>query len=210
MSMRADASAYLEHLPALYQEDPLLGKFLEGFRVMLEGGEGSAGDVEGIGQKIDRVAQLFDPQHLPSAFLNWLASWMALTLREDWEEPRRRDLIREIVSLYPLRGTRKGLERYIKLYAGDGVTVRDHLAPMRVGQTSRVGTETVLGGMPPHFFVVNVRFSEADRGQIGTMTLAVKAVVDAEKPAHTYYDLNTQGASMVVGVVSTVGKDTII
>lgn len=83
------ASGYLDHLPAVFREGedgsqpPFLGRFLLAFEHVLTG----VGDPErpGLDELLDRVPGYFDPERTPAAFLDWLAGWVALTLRADLE-----------------------------------------------------------------------------------------------------------------------------
>src|SRR5262245_32586991 len=134
------SSRYLDYLPAVYQQDAeigqpnFLGRFLLAFEQVLTG----LGDINepGLEEKLDGVfhpdtGQLllagvhryFDPgpkllehERAPAEFLEWLAGWVALTLRADLDEPRRRDFIARAVSLYNLHGTKQGIEEFVRLY----------------------------------------------------------------------------------------------
>jgi phage tail-like protein len=159
---------------------------------------------------VDSLPDLFDPQSAPADFLPWLASWMALVLRADWDESQQRAVLTKIIPLYAKRGTKSGIEEYLKIYAGEGVTIKDELLPMQIGTTSTVGVDTMVGGQPPYFFIVNVAFDEPDPEKLKLKVKAVRDVLDIEKPAHTFYQLNFQGPTLRIGVASTVGKDTLI
>jgi len=205
---------YLQHLPAIYRGDGFLEEFLKGFEAILSGEPGTeiGGRVVGLEEKIEAAVSRFLPLDAPpvepdpeareqtTRFLRWLADWVALALREDWDEKAQRQLIRDIVSIYPLRGTLKGVERYLKIYVGPGVSITDDRAPMRLGTASRVGEDTVLGGMAPHLFLVNIAVAEAIPGKTKAMSDAVRAILDLEKPAHTYYQLTLQNLGIQVGV----------
>jgi phage tail-like protein len=160
--------------------------------------------------KLDGISDFFDPATAPKDFLPWLASWMALVLRADWEESQQRAVLAKIIPLYSKRGTKAGLEEYLKIYAGEGVTIKDEMTPMRLGVNSTVGVDTVIAGLPPYFFIVNVAFAEPDPENLKKKAKAVEAVLDIEKPAHTFYQLNFQGPTLQVGVRSTIGQDTLI
>jgi phage tail-like protein len=218
-------AGYLQYLPAIYRDDGFLDQFLKGFEAILSGEPGAEAErVVGLEEKIDTAASLFLPlaaqptdsdpgaRQQATEFLQWLAGWVALALREDWGEQTQRDLIRDIVSIYPLRGTLKGVERYLKIYAGGGVSITDDLSPMRLGTTSQVGRNTIVGGMAPHLFLVRIAFAQADPQQTRRMADAVRAILDVEKPAHTRYQLNFQNVGMQVGVVdkATLGRNTFI
>src|SRR4051812_8471485 len=107
-------SSYLQHLPALFQEPEgdaeaggdgrkFLGLFLLAFEKILTG----LGDLAepGIEELLDgivdhqgqrRMASIwryFDPgpgkkdaERAPAGFLDWLAGWVALSLRADWSD----------------------------------------------------------------------------------------------------------------------------
>lgn len=101
-------SRYLLDLPALYQENDFLGRFLLIFESIWEP----------IEQRQDAIHMYFDPHTCPSSFLPWLASWFDLSLSEHWPEARRRRLLAEATTLYRWRGTRYGLVRMIELCTG--------------------------------------------------------------------------------------------
>jgi phage tail-like protein len=164
----------------------------------------------GFGEEIENIPDLFDPHAAPTDFLPWLASWMALILRADWDESQQRAVLAKIIPLYAKRGTKSGIEEYLKIYAGEGVTIKDDLSPLQIGASSTVGVDTVVGGQPPYFFIVNVAFAEPDPERIKLKVKAVRDVLDIEKPAHTFYQLNFQGPTLQIGVASTVGEDTLI
>ncbi|MFB2979724.1 phage tail protein [Microseira sp. BLCC-F43] len=46
----------------------------------------------------------------------WLASWVALSLRDNWQPDTKRKFIKKIVPFYRLRGTKEGLEQVLRLY----------------------------------------------------------------------------------------------
>lgn len=89
-------------------------------------------------------------------FLRWLASWMALVLNEDWELEKKREVIARILPIYRMRGTKRGLEEYLKIYVGKHITIIDEVEPFRVGVTSHIGKQARVGGLPPYFFIVEV------------------------------------------------------
>jgi phage tail-like protein len=163
------ASGYLDYLPALFRTDPFAGKFLLAFEAVLTG----LADLgqPGLEAVIGRIADFFDPAKTEPDFLPWLAGWVALSLRADWDEQTRRDFIGQIVPLYRLRGTRAGLLRVLTLYTGEQVEVFDALAK------------------PPYFFEVQLTLSVADPQLLRLKQQIARAIIDQEKPAHTFYAL---------------------
>jgi phage tail-like protein len=89
-------------------------------------------------------------------FLRWLASWMALVLKEDWELEKKREVIARIIPIYRMRGTKRGLEEYLNIYVGKHISIIDEVEPFRVGVTSCIGKKARIGGLPPYFFIVEV------------------------------------------------------
>jgi hypothetical protein len=45
---------------------------------------------------------------------------------------------------------------------------------------------------------------------LGRKRAALRAIIDMEKPAHTYYDLLIANPTMQIGVTSAVGKNTVL
>lgn len=65
---------------------------------------------------IDELTQMFNPWKTDREFLKWLASWVALTLPEDFGEYQKRKVISDIVSIYRKRGLKEGLHAYLDIY----------------------------------------------------------------------------------------------
>jgi phage tail-like protein len=157
---------------------------------------------------LDEVPDFFDPLQARADFLPWLASWTALVLRADWSLEQKRDVLFQIIPLYRKRGTKAGLEEYLKIYVGDGASIVDVHEPLQVGVSSHVGVDTVVGGVPTNLFRVNVAFTNP--AELASKAASVRAVLDIEKPAHTHYTLTISGPTFQIGVHSTVGQDTLI
>jgi phage tail-like protein len=226
------ASTYLDHLPAVFREGEtgdtpgFLGRFLLGFEHVLTG----VGDPAepGLDELIDGVPAYFDPARAPAVFLDWLAGWVGLTLRADLEtaalgmegdpaaaaagrRERARALVAGAVPLYRMRGTRRGLEALVRILTGGlSPTISELTAEFQVGVTSTVGADTLVGGGAPHFFHVLVRLPQPDPQARRRVEELVRAVLDAEKPAHTRYGLDVITPSMQIGVHSQIGVDTLL
>lgn len=167
MNPQQPPSSYLDYLPAIFRQDPFVGQFLLAFEAMLNG----VGDEPGLEPTIGGIASYFDPAATDAEFLPWLAGWVALSLRADWDEPTRRGFIARIVPLYRLRGTRDGLQQMLTLYTGEPVEVYDAFDD------------------PPYFFEVQLTLSVADPALLQSKQQIARAIIDQEKPAHTFYSL---------------------
>jgi phage tail-like protein len=173
-------SSYLGYLPAIFRQQPFLGRFLLAFETVLSGTDAER---PGLEATIGRVADYLDPATTEAEFLPWLAGWVTLGLRADWDEATRRSFIEQIVPLYRLRGTKAGLERMLELYAGQRPDVDDDF------------------DQPAHFFQVRLRLTEADPELLQRKQQIARAIIDQEKPAHTFYAL--QVAVPTMRLVST-------
>jgi phage tail-like protein len=160
-------SSYLDHLPAIFRQEPFAGQFLLAFETVLSG----AGGQSGLETTIGRIADYFDPSATEADFLPWLAGWVTLSLRADWDEKTQRSFIGQIVPLYKLRGTRAGLLQMLNLYTTKPVEIYDAFDDR------------------PCFFEVQLTLSVADPVLLQTTQQIARAIIDQEKPAHTYYAL---------------------
>ena len=169
------ASSYLGYLPAIFQEEPFVGRFLLAFETILSG---AGPDQPGLEATISHLADYLDPMTTKAEFLPWLAGWVTLSLRADWDEATRRNFIQQIVPLYRLRGTKAGLERMLELYTGQLPFVDDDFDE------------------PAHFFQVRLTLTEADPEMLRRQQQIARAIIDQEKPAHTFYALQVAVPTM--------------
>jgi hypothetical protein len=98
----------------------------------------------------------------------------------------------------------------LRIYTNLGVEVAEFAAAMSVGEVSTVGVDTVIGGGPPHYFEVRMFTDERDPDARIRVERIARAIIDQEKPAHTYYDLDLETPTMQIGVFSTVGVDSLL
>jgi phage tail-like protein len=199
----------INYLPAIYQDDRFAQQFLEAFEPTMLAQPGS------LETQIATLSQFFSAQETPREFLPWLASWVALSLRDDWEEAAQRRFVERIVSLYQKRGTKAGLEDLLKTYTDvEGINVLESTqSSFEVGNpnSSTIGVNTFVGGAPAFYFQVTMRLDTFDLAVLDRKAKIARAIIDQEKPAHTYYDLEVSTTnSMQVGIHSTIGVDTLL
>ncbi len=178
---------YLRYLPALYERDDLMARFLMLF-------ESFWGPIE---QRVEHMQLYFDPQMAPGELLPWMASWLGLVLDEHWSEAQRRRLIASAASLYRLRGTPQGLLEYLSIL-GERTRIIEHRAnnlvlgaDSKLGQSVALGTENV-----PHTFTVvlsgTTPSAAAGEAAVEERLRRVRAVIEAQKPAHTGYTVRLE------------------
>lgn len=186
-------SIYLEYLPAIFQETPFLGRFLLAFERILSQA-GPEDEYQALETIIEHSHTYFKPgfsredgQAAPSDFLPWLAGWVALTLREDLAEEKQRHFIRQIVPLYRQRGTKLGLQKILQIYLGDEVPIIIYHHEADFGFAP-----------PPHFFQVEITLKDRDLNELQRKQAIAQAIIEQEKPAHTYYGLQIRVPTMRV------------
>jgi phage tail-like protein len=194
VSLQAKGS-YLQFLPALYEQDDFMGRFLMLF-------ESFWAPVEA---QIGNFYHYFDPKMTPARFLPWLAAWFNLSLDERWSEAQQRRLLASIARLYRKRGARQGLQEYLEIFTGHPVEIGERRAKdFRLGKGARLGAGVALGtGNVPHTFTVRVRLEPLrpttdDGKKLSKEELerleqrrrrAIESIIESEKPAHTSYTL---------------------
>ncbi len=244
MSTLSDSSPYIKYLPGIFHSDSsgkpggFLGEYLKIFEGFLSGREDALLGSEKVRSLKDWVSdypKYLDPATVPlnpnaatesgkSEFLSYLASWVGLSLDQNWSLEKRRQWLGRIVPLYKKRGTRRGLEEYLRMFIGNNVSVEEPSGGFIIGkkENATLGKSTYIAGAPAYFFVVNINYGFAPTpfniSEWKNIHKGTRSIVDAEKPAHTYYHLRARAPGIIVGgpthplgkARSTIGEDTLI
>jgi phage tail-like protein len=209
----APRQSSFQYLPPVFHEDAesahFLDRYLSYFDVIYDE----------IATVVESFAAYLDPAGVPSGdFLTWLGSWLDLEFLNAWDDDVRRSVIQQAIALYKARGTIAGLRRLIALYTGiepiiiehfrlvdyDGATpgwVDDTLYLAGVRLAARTQDEA------KHRFTVVVprHIVSDDNAQLTLMRM-----IDAQKPAHTFYDVLSYTPGIRIGCQSMIGVDTLI
>ncbi|MCP4898070.1 MAG: phage tail protein [bacterium] len=102
-------STSLEFLPAVYREDARAEDFTERFLSLFDA------TYEDLDRAVDRFPAVLDSQGVPAEALPWLGRFLDLVIDPAWEVERRRRILAELPTLFPLRGTLQGLMIAIRL-----------------------------------------------------------------------------------------------
>ncbi len=224
-----DTSSYLNSLPAIFSEDPFLGQFLLAFEQVLTGLDAAKDEPkQGLEQTIANLSKLFDPSAIDTlftddektlkAFLQWLSGWTALSLRADWDTGQQQRFLAEIVPLYQRRGTQENLAQLLKIYTGLLPIIEEAPdRPFQIGVNSTVSSTisadtAQIGGGTPHRFRITVTMKSSSTDELARQRQIIQAIVDLQKPAHTYYELPIliRTDTMQIGSRSTVGVNTLL
>ncbi|MBA3538162.1 MAG: PASTA domain-containing protein [Deltaproteobacteria bacterium] len=183
---------YLENLPAIYRRSDAVGRNL--VRDMCFLFEHMFNSVE---VNLDDGWRFYDPHVAPQAFLDWLAHWTAFSVDLDWPEEQKRALIKRAVDLYRIRGTKRGLALFLRLFTGHEPDIDENTWPFKGFRVeadgaeagARVGLDSVI--LPPvdlaHCFVVTmpVKYETVTAETV----IRIHQIIQMEKPAHTHYYL---------------------
>jgi P2-related tail formation protein len=210
-------SSYIKYLPALFQEgaDTSNTDFLKNFLLAFEHllskrqvieleNDSDLAQQLAVGEILANIDRYFDPITAPAGevnprrvstigeseadFLPWLASWVALTLRNDWTIEEKSRFIQEIIPLYRFRGTKQGLKRILKIY-----TNLSEQESIKIHEFPNI----------PNYFQVEIDLSGLEDlnqalDDVNTKERIARAIIDQEKPAHTYYALRVRTPDDVI------------
>ncbi|MEZ0230743.1 MAG: phage tail protein [Planctomycetota bacterium] len=213
IKLRVADTSILRYLPNLYNRSDLTGRSFVRDLLWLFQHEFNSTD-----EKLDGLERFFDPLECPKEFLDYIASWVAFTLEDDWPEQKKRNLIKKAVELYHLRGTPRGLRVFLRIFTGVDPKIHENAWPfdgITVGISSDVGIDTVLMHHveKAHAFVVEIPLPIEDVDPATIMK--IHRIIEREKPVHTDYyvifaapEEKEVDTGITVGITSTVGVDT--
>jgi len=197
-----------------------LDQFLAVFEQMLFG-QGSL--PISINEMIMLASAYTDPENIPQEkfdqYSRWLMTILGLFDQQNWKYYYKKQLIKNAIPLYRIKGTRIGLEAFFSIYTQFPTQVIEIVGSFGIGYyreptkpiikgldnlnppsspekkyipACRIGIDTVLGGpMEPHVFVMNTSIESCltEEAQQREVARLVMAL-EAQKPPQSYYQLN--------------------
>jgi phage tail-like protein len=202
-----------------------LSRYLRGFEILFEeleqeiegAPDRSHGGIPDLFDPATTPPPEFRYRRQPDAdFLHFLASWIALPLRSEKPIDAQRAFFHAALPLYRGHGTLPGMEALLRAWLkGDlwettpPLLILTDLTPadnggnaiFRLAETATLGVDTVLGEGPAFFFIVDLVTDPTVRELRDPVGLdlfrqAARSLLDAEKPAHTYYELRVRSHTM--------------
>jgi phage tail-like protein len=217
MTLYAPRASSLSYLPPVFQEDAVSADFLDRYLSYFDT------IFDEIESQIERFTGYLDPDGVPAGeFLTWLGSWLDLKFLAEWHDSTRREFIRRAIELYKLRGTLAGMQEILRLHTGlkppqpiivEHFRLRDYTARHQAG--GLVDGKPYLAGWPfvpadkeiaHHFTVILPDQAAPDEDALQTM----RRLIDAQKPAHTHYEIRVVHPGLRIGCQSTIGVDALI
>jgi phage tail-like protein len=188
------------YLPGIFHEEA--EKKLSPLWALLLLMEDNFGSVSAI---IDDIDRYFDIHRAPVAatgdkpdFVTWLGTWVALIPDRNWPEQKKRHALDIAVDLHKLRGTIPGLKYMLDLFFEIDVEINEWTWPdsMQMGVHNTIGMDTRIDHQYNinHCFTVTWKPEPEELGPDLKQKIAdIRAMIDREKPAHTFCFFNVIG-----------------
>jgi phage tail-like protein len=168
-------SGYLRYLPAIYWDDPFMGRFLRIFEDILSPLQGT----------VSRRSQQFDASLAPPAMLQFLASWVGADELGEFPETQVRRLVKNAVLLHQLRGTKRGLRLALEVVTNKRPYITEYSPGLVLGEDAVLGLNTSLQvGQPLQVHIV------FDCPESEVNTALVHDIIRRYKPAGTVYTVS--------------------
>lgn len=215
--------SWLDLLPTVYRRDPEAAAFLDHFLALFEH------VFTGVEDRYEEFSHEINPDAAPLEVIDWLAALVDLAFDPSWPVVRRRELVREAMSLYRTRGTIAGIERYVEIYTGLRPAIVEAwlerpAQPAFLGRSGSVlgcGLPILGAGPSPvtlpdedlwarfaHRFTIY--FYVDDECDAEVTRRAVDRIVEVNKPAHTVHRSEAIFPNARLGVQSRVGLDLVL
>lgn len=158
-------------------------------------------------------SRYLDPHGVPAGpFLEWLGSWFDWQFLAQWPEHLRRDMIKQSLHFFQHRGTVSGLRQMLQWHTGLTGDQPQFIEHFRLRHYNS-STPLYIAGMPltppeqqlSHYFTVLLPASVvADDDALQQLL----RLIEAQKPAHTGFDLRVFNTGLRIGKQSAIGLDT--
>jgi len=221
----------LQHLPAVYQDNPQAEDFTERFLSLFDA------SVQDMDEIIERYSALFGVENVHPDVLPWLGSFLDIVFDPAWDDARRRKILNAAPALYRKRGTLAGLKEAVQLVFDVTPSIQElalernwgavnhaqlnslrlfgrSRARFRLGSSALSSTPLKSYGDPDN----DPLAAEAFRfrilippGQLSRRTdqKRLQRLIDNQKPAHTIASMRLGGRGFVIGTWSSVGIDSV-
>ena len=206
----------LQYLPPPFHQDPESVYFLDRFLSYFDTVQ------DEIRFMMRDFTRYLDPYGVPAGpFLEWLGSWFNWQFYAQWSPELRREIIAKSIEFFKTRGTVKGIKQILQWHtglSGEQPQIIEHFRLARLFNThsndnSKEHCPLFLAEKPllpeqqkiTHWFTVvlpsHVIENEEQHAQISSL-------IEAQKPAHTAFQLCIFNPGVRIARQSTIGVDT--
>ena len=213
-------SSSVHYLPPPFHQDPESVFFLDRLLSYFDTSQ------QEIRFMMSDFTRYLDPQGVPAgAFLDWLGSWFDWHFLAQWPTDLRREMIRRSIEFFKQRGTLKGLKLMLQWHTGlqgDQPQIIEHFR-LRNYTALQVRKPVESRTAPVHDLFVAEKPLTPPADEIThwfTVVLPVSVVpdekahqlitglIEAQKPAHTAFQLCLFSPGLRIGKQSSIGIDT--
>lgn len=192
----------LRYLPEVYQEDSKSSDFLERYLGIFQS------CYEDLEETIAGVAQYFEVENTPLEFLQWLAAWVGMEDYYIWPEDSLRYLLKNAMSFYQWRGTKKSVLELVKLYTKEEpYLVEQSKLELRKTEPKTKELLEALYGTSPYMFTVLVREEVLAGGNDYNILLKI---IEKIKPAHMELNLVVLKPFIFLNSYSYLGVNSVM
>ncbi len=103
---------FVNYLPEMYRTNEQNNSFIERFLGIFQS---IYVDLE---DKIDYTPRRFDVDYTTKDFLMWIGDWLSVKDATLWGEKKLRRVIKQAISIYKIKGTKKAVAKMVQEYAG--------------------------------------------------------------------------------------------
>lgn len=190
---------WLNYLPQIYTEDSdFLERYLAVFQTIHE-------DIEAV---VDQMDQVYMPERTRTAFLDVLNRWLPIDGYEYWNEQQRRHLLSNYTYYNSIRGTRKGIEAYVTLFAEEKPYMVEYMAYARLKDSAyhRQLYDRIYTNHPYGFTLLLSSEVLKDRKKL----MALKAILRQIVPVQVSIKIARMNAYMVLDDYVYLGINSVI
>lgn len=196
----------LRFLPVPFHQDPEGAGFLDRLLALFDS------MLQQPALRGSNFAAQLDPDAAEAeGFLDWLGSWFDWRFLAEWPEAVRREMIREAIPYFRMRGTVPGLRQLLRWHTGapdpwptviEHFRLRDRPAapPLHIGGLPLAPAAAEIAHC---FTLVLPRALVRDEAQL-------LRLIEAQKPAHTLAALRLVETGFRIGRQSSIGVDALI
>ncbi|MFC4260975.1 phage tail protein [Marinobacter lacisalsi] len=208
IDIQAPRQSSLRFLPPPFHQDPdsrhFLDRFLSYFDTVFA-------EVE---YEIDHFARLLDTNNVPPGeFLDWLGSWFNLQFLAQWPADLRRTMISQAIPHFRQRGTLAGLRQMVQWHTGLNDPMPQIIEHYRLRERDPATVPVAHASLVPEgmplahrFTLVLPAFAASDQAEREQL----ERLIDAQKPAHSHYQLRLFEVGVCVARQATLGVDALL
>lgn len=191
---------WIDYLPEIYKYDYKSASFTERYLYIFQS------LYENMETKIDSLDLLFNPDIINREFLEWISSWIGISNAYMWNDEQLRYLLKNIVNLYKIFGTKESISKMIELYTGEVTIIVENCTLYN----NSLDTQTdelyhKLYNNSPFVFTVLIK---SECIQSNTQYETLLKIIESIKPAHMEVNLIVLQPVIILDGYSYMGINT--